>query len=65
MARIDIPTPDANSSETGKVQLTGDLSGTATSPTVPQLQNTEMGGLCIIGHSWTAGVALGSTGTPR
>ena len=56
---------DATSSSTGVVKLTNDLGGTASAPTVPQLQNTEMGGLCIIGHSWTAGVALSATGTPR
>ena len=56
---------DATSSTSGVVKLTNDLGGTASSPTVPGLQNTEMGSLCIIGHSWTAGVALSATGTPR
>lgn len=65
MATLNIPTPDATSSETGRVQLAGDISGTATAPTVPQLQNTEMGCLCIVGHSWTAGTAISTNGTPR
>lgn len=65
MARIDIPTPDALSTETGKVQLTGDLGGTATSPKVPELVPNKIGALGIISHSWAAGSALSSTGTPQ
>ncbi|HYK54942.1 MAG TPA: hypothetical protein VEV15_00560, partial [Flavisolibacter sp.] len=34
-------TPDANSGTKGKIQLTGDLGGTAASPTVPALANKE------------------------
>jgi hypothetical protein len=63
MARIDIPTPDATTTYTGKVELAGDLGGTATAPTVPGLIQSYAGPLEIHGHSYTAGANLSSTGT--
>ena len=38
-ATVGSATPDATATATGKIQLSGDLGGTATSPTVPGLAN--------------------------
>ena len=47
---------NASTSATGVVQLAGDLSGTATSPTVPGLIPSQISTLTTIGHSWTASI---------
>lgn len=65
MATFNIPTPDATSSETGKVQLAGDIGGTATTPTIPKLIPKTLGSIGIVSHSWAAGSNLSSTGTPQ
>ena len=36
-----VSTPDATTASKGKIQLAGDLSGTATAPTVPALATKE------------------------
>ena len=54
MANINIPTSNATTTATGKIQLAGDLSGTATSPTVPGLVNAQVSTLTTTGHSWAA-----------
>lgn len=62
MSRLNIPTPDATTTATGKIELAGDISGTATSPTVPELVARRYGSLNVIAHSYTAGTTQTDSG---
>lgn len=50
--------PDASTSTKGIVQLAGDLAGTATSPTVPELANKVPTSRTVNGHALSANVTV-------
>lgn len=54
---------NATTAATGVVQLTNDLGGTATAPTVPDLTPLRIHALGYLGMSWTAGIGLSTNGT--
>ena len=51
-------TPDADGGTKGKVKLTGDLSGTADSPTVPGLSNKVDVSTTVNGHALSANITV-------
>lgn len=55
------PTPDASSSKKGKVQLAGDLGGTAASPTVAKIGGVATGGDPLTQYALLAGRSGGQT----
>lgn len=59
---VQVKGPNATSSATGAIELAGDIGGTATAPTVPELVARKYGKLTVVGHSYTAGTTQINSG---
>ncbi len=57
-ATVSSGTPDADASTKGKIQLAGDLGGTADAPTVPGLANKVSTTVTVNGHALSSNIAV-------